>query len=80
MISVIEVYNTVRDLCNKDQKGFVTPRVFNTFAEIAQQNVFNEMFKELSVTKQLRKSNFDAAGKDSMHRGVKEDISLFVFF
>ena len=78
MISVIEVYNTVRDLCNKDQKGFVTPRVFNTFAEIAQQNVFNEMFKELSVTKQLRKSNFDAAGKDSMHRGVKEDISLFV--
>ena len=47
MISVIEVYNTVRDLCNKDQKGFVTPRVFNTFAEIAQQNVFNEMFQEL---------------------------------
>jgi len=54
MISVIEVYNTIRDLCNKDQKGFVSPRIFNEFAEVAQQNVFNEMFKELSGAKQLR--------------------------
>jgi len=78
MISVIEVYNTVRDLCNKDQKGFITPRVFNTFAEIAQQNVFNEMFKELGGAKSLRARNLDAAGKDSVYRGVKEDISAFV--
>ena len=39
MISVIEVFNAVRDLANKDQKGFVAPSVFNSFAEVAQQNV-----------------------------------------
>ena len=40
MISVIEVYNAVRDLANKDQKGFVSPKVFNSFASIAQENVY----------------------------------------
>lgn len=78
MISVIEVYNTVRDLCNKDQRGFVTPKVFNSFAEVAQQNVFSEMFKELASTKQLRLRNIDSAGKDSAYRGVKDDLANFV--
>jgi hypothetical protein len=78
MISVIEVYNTVRDLCNKDQKGFVTPSVFNSFAEVAQQNIFSEMFKELVSSKQLRIRNVDSAGKDSIYRGVQDDLSNFV--
>jgi hypothetical protein len=47
MISVERVYAIVRDICNKDQKGFVTPNVFNTLARVAQQNVYNEMFNEL---------------------------------
>tara|TARA_R110002167_G_scaffold89273_1_gene240828 strand:+ start:21949 stop:22722 length:774 start_codon:yes stop_codon:yes gene_type:complete len=78
MISVIEVYNTVRDLCNKDQKGFVTPKVFNSFAEVAQQSVFNEMFKELSMAKQLRSRGLDPSGADSSYRGIKDDLSNFV--
>jgi len=78
MISVIEVYNTIRDLCNKDQKGFVSPRVFNEFAEVAQQNVFNEMFKELSSAKQLRARGLDPSGSDSVYRSVKDDLSNFV--
>ena len=45
--NIVDVYNAVRDLCNKDQRGFVTPEVFSTFAGIAQQNIFNEMFQEL---------------------------------
>jgi hypothetical protein len=40
MIRIGVVYNVVRDLCNKDQKGFVTPAVFNTLAEVAQMNVY----------------------------------------
>jgi len=78
MISVIEVYNTIRDLCNKDQKGFVSPRIFNEFAEVAQQNVFNEMFKELSGAKQLRARGLDPSGSDSVYRSVKDDLSNFV--
>ena len=78
MISVIEVYNTIRDLCNKDQKGFVSPRVFNEFAEVAQQNVFNEMFKELAGAKQLRARGLDPSGGDSVYRSAKDDLSNFV--
>jgi len=78
MISVIEVYNTIRDLCNKDQKGFVTPKIFNAFAEVAQQNVFNEMFKELSSAKQLRARGLDPSGKDSVYMGVKDTLSNFI--
>lgn len=78
MINVIDIYNTVRDLCNKDQKGFVTPEVFNTFAAIAQQNVYNEMFIELALSKKLRRSNVDNARDKSVYKQVEEDLSYFI--
>ena len=78
MISVLEVYTTIRDLCNKDQKGFVSPRIFNEFAGIAQQIVFNEMFKELSGAKQLRARALDPSGSDSVFRSVKDNLSNFI--
>ena len=47
MVSVLQVYNAVKDIANKEQKGFITPGVFNSFAPIAQMNIYNEMFSEL---------------------------------
>jgi len=79
MISVIEVFNSVRDLCNKDQKGFVTPRVFNSFSEIAQQNIYSEMFKELIAGKQLRRQQLDPAAQNSSFRGKQDDLSTYVY-
>jgi len=78
MINVIDIYNTVRDLCNKDQKGFVTPEVFSTFAAIAQQNVYNEMFSELTLSKKLRRSNVDNSRDKSVYKQVEEDLSYFI--
>ena len=46
MASVYEVYNTVKDLTNKDERGMITPAQFNSFASIAQQKVFNSLFAE----------------------------------
>lgn len=79
MINVIDIYNTVRDLCNKDQKGFVTPEVFSTFAAIAQQNVYNEMFAELTLSKKLRRSNVDNSRDKSVYKQVEEDLSYFIY-
>jgi hypothetical protein len=79
MINVIDIYNTVRDLCNKDQKGFVTPEVFSTFAAIAQQNVYNEMFTELALSKKLRRSNVDNSRDKSVYKQVEEDLSYFIY-
>ena len=47
MASVREVYTTLQGLANKDERGFVTPAVFNQFAAVAQQKVFNNIFLEL---------------------------------
>lgn len=78
MISVIEVYSTLRDLCNKEQKGFITPEVFNSFADVCQLNIFNEMFSELSQAKRLRKAGFDPGRDKSVSKQINEDLSQFV--
>jgi len=78
MINVVDIYNSVRDLCNKDQKGFVTPEVFTTFAGIAQQNVFNEMFTEFATAKKARRSAIDPARDKSLYKQVQEDVAYFI--
>ena len=45
---------------------------------MAQQTVFNEMFKELSGAKQLRARGIDPSGANSVYTGVQDDISNFV--
>lgn len=78
MISVIEVYNAVRELANKDQKGFVTPKVFNDLARVAQENVHREMFTEVVSAHGLRLRGADAAQGESMMRGVQDDLSDYI--
>ena len=34
MVSVVQVYNAVKNIANKEQKGFITPAIFNSFAAI----------------------------------------------
>lgn len=43
MISIKTVYNTLKSLANKEQRGFVTPTSFNAFAQSAQMNVYNDI-------------------------------------
>ena len=78
MVSVIEVYNAVRDLANKDQKGFVSPRVFNSFAVIAQNSVYNRIMEQLGPAHTLRNRGNDAARGDSVLNGVKDDIARYL--
>lgn len=78
MISVIEVFNAVRDLANKDQKGFVSPAVFNSFAEVAQQNVFENLFGGLVQAKALRMGQRDPGAGESIYRGVEDDLSEYI--
>ncbi len=78
MVRIGVVYSIVRDLCNKDQKGFVTPAVFNTLAEVAQLNVYNEMFNELKLATRLRRSGSDAGRDKSAYKMVEEDLSHFI--
>lgn len=77
MASVSVVYNTLKDLANKEQKGFVTPSVFNNFAQLAQINVFRKIYDSSSegLVKRLRR--IDEGRNFSQLNNAKEDLSVF---
>jgi len=77
MASVSVVYNTLKDLANKEQKGFVTPSVFNNFAQLAQINVFRKIYDSSSegLVKRLRR--IDEGRNFSKLNNAKEDLSVF---
>jgi hypothetical protein len=78
MVSIVRVYNIVRDLANKDQKGFIAPNVFTSFARVAQQNIYNEMFNEMKLATALRRTGKDAGRDKSAYKMVEEDISTYI--
>jgi hypothetical protein len=77
MILVQSVYEAVKNLANKDQKGFITPDQFNSFAKIAQLNIYYELFREFVEGKKLRRSNFDGARAFSLVERSKNDLAVF---
>jgi len=77
MASVNRVYSALKDLVNKDQRGFVTPAVFNNFAQVAQMNLFNKMFTDGVLNKRLRQSQIDAGRDKSRVKQTNEDLAYF---
>lgn len=75
--SIQTVYNTLQDLANKDQQGFVSPLEFNRFAQVAQLNIFNGLFDELKDVKRLSRSGFDPSRDKSRFKRIQEDLSAF---
>jgi len=78
MISVIEVYNAVRDLANKDQKGFVSPEMFNSLLPSAQSAIFGNIYESAIKGKALRRSAADLGGEDSLYVKAKNFLSEYV--
>tara|TARA_R100001163_G_scaffold65767_2_gene64647 strand:+ start:2079 stop:2786 length:708 start_codon:yes stop_codon:yes gene_type:complete len=78
MVSVIEVYTILKNLANKEQKGFITPDVFNSFAGVAQRNIINEMFDELEQGKSKASVGRDTARRRSSYQSVKEDLGRYI--
>ena len=77
MASVNEVYSALKNLANKDERGFITPKVFNTFTTIAQNKIFNDLFNEMSKAKTLRMRNIDAQSHLSFSKRLQEDLAYF---
>ena len=48
MISVDNVYKTVQRILNKEQRGYFPPNEFNYFADLANTEVFENYFYEIS--------------------------------
>ena len=78
MVSVLQVYTALKDLANKEQKGFITPQVFNSFAALAQMNIYNELFTELVDAKRLMRQNFDPGRDKSIRKQKEEDLAIYL--
>ena len=78
MASVLNVYNALKNLSNKEQKGFITPNVFNSFAPIAQMNVYNELFRDFTGAKQQNRSSLDPGRDKSPRKVTSEHVSIYV--
>ena len=77
MASVNEVYSALKNLANKDERGFITPKVFNTFTTVAQNKIFNDLFNEMTKAKTLRMRNVDASNHLSYTKRLEEDLAYF---
>lgn len=75
--SVLTVYTALQDLVNKDQQGFITPSVFNNFAQVAQLNIFNSFFDTLKDSKRNERANFNPGRDKSLTKRTLEDLSYF---
>lgn len=78
MASVSQVYEGVRDLVNKEQKGFITPSVFNSFAQAAQTNIFNSLMNDMISGKKLAKQGVDVGEGVSFRERKREDLNHFI--
>jgi hypothetical protein len=77
MASVNEVYSALKSLANKDERGFITPKVFNTFAAVAQNKIFNDLFSDMTMARNMRARNIDAGGHMSLTKRLQEDLAYF---
>lgn len=78
MVSINSVHNTVMNLANKDQKGFITPAMFTSFARTAQIKIYNKIFEEIFEDKKLRRANVDQGRFLSKVFVDKNDLSEFI--
>ena len=78
MASVQQVYDILKNVVNKEQKGFITVEVFNTLAYTAQVNVYNEFFTELIDSKRLGRSGIEPGRDKSTRKLHLEDLAYMV--
>ena len=76
MASVQAVYNTLKDAVNKEQRGFVTPAMFNNFAQIAQGTSTTDSF-EMKDAHRKQRAGFNPKADKSYFKRVEEDLAYF---
>jgi hypothetical protein len=77
MASVNTVYTALKNLANKDQRGFITPAVFNSFAGVAQLNVYNSLFDKLALGNATRTRQLAGERETAPLKQIREDLARF---
>lgn len=77
MVSVKRVYEVLKDLANKEQRGFISPSEFNSMAPVAQMAIYRKMWGEVLAAEQLRMTN-DGGRDFSKVNDVREELSMYM--
>lgn len=78
MISVKRVYEVLKDLANKEQRGFISPSEFNTMAPIAQTAIYNRIWAEAFGVEQMRARNIDGQRGMSKVSDAREELKMYM--
>ena len=78
MISVKRIYEVLKDLANKEQRGFVSPTEFNTMAPIAQMAVYNKMWDEVLLAENISRRNLDGQRGMSKVDDVRNELAMYL--
>lgn len=79
MASVKTVYDTLKGLANKEQRGFITPSIFNNFAPVAQMNVFNSIFgTQMTQGSVVRSKQVSGEREVTPLKNIREDLSMLI--
>ena len=73
-INIDRVYQRVLLLANKDQRGYITPEEFNSYADQAQKEVFESYFLKKFQTEQAPETTDDYS---DIAANVEEKITFF---
>ena len=71
MVSIDNVYKTVLNILNKENRGYIVPREFNTLATQAQNEIFEGYF---SFRNYVVSNDSDYS---DIKKNVEEKIALF---
>jgi len=75
-VSVNVVYGTLKNLVNKDQRGFVNVDEFNRFAQVAQLRIYNRLFDQLKDGSRLERAGFGQGRDKSKFKQILEDLAV----
>ena len=75
MVSIDNVYRTVLNILNKENRGYVTPEEFNTLAKQAQTEIFEKYFYDQN---RFELTNRMSAGDyNDVIKNIEEKITFF---
>ena len=71
MVNVDTVYQRVLAICNKEQRGYITPQEYNLFANQAQMSIFNQYIHDIKTTSSEMGNSFEYADPiDLLHEKI----------
>ena len=73
-VDINKVYQKVLAIANKEQRGYITPKEFNLFADHAQKDIFEQYFYDLE---QRQRAVGNETSYSDIISNIEEKISLF---